>query len=294
MHNKVALFYNPVAGGGQFKHKLDSVVQHFQNADLQIIPWRIVNNDGIMEQAGKINPSEYHSIVAVGGDGTIHGIVNAMMKLNIDLPLGIFPEGTINDLAACLHIPGKPSEYCHVITSGNMRAIDVAQVNNDYFINVASAGLLTQTAHEVDHHLKNVLGKMAYYLKTMEKLPKTQPLHLHVNADGQSYNMDIMLFIVLNGGTVGGFQNLIPEASMSDGMLDFLAIKPVAIHRLTQLLYNFNRGLHLQDDNLIHFQAKQLLIDIEPDIVTDLDGELGPSFPWEISVCSNALKIWTP
>ena len=294
MQNKVALFYNPVAGGGQFKHKLDSVVQHFQNAGLQIIPWRIVNNAGIMEQMGKINCSEYHSIVAVGGDGTIHGIVNAMMKLNIDLPLGIFPEGTVNDIASCLHIPVLTDEYCRVTTSGNIRAIDVAQVNDDYFINVASAGLLTQTAHEVDHHLKNVLGKMAYYLKTVEKLPKIQPLQLRVNADGQIHDIEMMLFVVLNGGTVGGFQNIIPEASMSDGMLDFLSIKPVAIHRFTQLLYSFNRGLHLQDDSVIHFQAKHLRIDVEPRIVTDLDGEIGPDFPWEISVCSNALKIWTP
>lgn len=107
MRNKVALFYNPVAGGGQFKHKLDSVVHHFQNAGLQIIPWRLVSNDKIIELAGKINPAEYHSIVAAGGDGTIHGVVNAMMKLKINVPLGIFPEGTVNDVASYLNIPGE-------------------------------------------------------------------------------------------------------------------------------------------------------------------------------------------
>lgn len=294
MRNKVALFYNPVAGGGKFKHKLDSVVHHFQNAGLQIIPWRLVSNNKIIELAGKINPAEYHSIVAAGGDGTIHGVVNAMMKLNINLPLGIFPEGTVNDVASYLNIPGEIDRYCETITSGNLSTIDLARVNDDYFINVASAGLLTQAAHEVDHHLKNVLGKIAYYLKTLEKLPKIQPLQLHVNADGQVYDMEIMLFVVLNGGTAGGFQGLVPEANMNDGILDFLAIKPVAIHRFTQLLYNFSRGLHLKDDNVICFQAKHLQIDVEPRIVTDLDGEKGPDFPWEISVCPNALQIWTP
>jgi diacylglycerol kinase (ATP) len=294
LQNKVALFYNPVAGGGQFKHKLDSIVQYFQNAGLQIIPWRIVNNDGIIEQAGKINSSEFHSIVAVGGDGTIHGMVNAIMKLHIDLPLGIFPEGTVNDIAGCLHIPGITADYCRVITSGNLTHIDVAKVNDDYFINVASAGLLTESAHEVDHHLKNVLGKMAYYLKTMEKLPKIKPLNLRVKADGQIHDIEMMLFVVLNGGTVGGFKGLLPQASMSDGLLDFLAIKPIAVHRFAQLLYSFSRGEHLQDENVVHFQAKQLHIDVEPRIVTDLDGELGPDLPWEISVCSNALRIWTP
>ena len=283
-----------MAGGGKFKHKLDSVIYYFQNAGLQLIPWRIVSNDEIMVQVGKINPAEYHSIIAAGGDGTIHGVVNAMMKLNIDIPLGIFPEGTANDVAKYLNIPEKTSEYCKVITSGNINTIDLARVNNDYFINVASAGLLTQTAHEVDHHLKNVLGKIAYYLKTLEKLPKIKPIRLHVNADGQVYDMDIMLFVVLNGGTVGGFQGLVPEANMSDGILDFIAIRPVAIHRLSQLFYSYNRGLHLKDENVIYFQAKHLHIDVEPRIITDLDGEKGPNFPWEISVCSNALQIWIP
>ncbi|MDD3363803.1 MAG: YegS/Rv2252/BmrU family lipid kinase [Syntrophomonas sp.] len=294
MSNKVALFYNPVAGGGEFKRKLDSVVLHFQNAGLQIIPWRIVSNNEIMVQAGKISSAEYHSVIAAGGDGTIHGVVNAMMKLNIDVPLGIFPEGTVNDVASYLNIPDKTSEYCKIITSGNKSTIDLAQVNDEYFINVASAGLLAQTAHEVDHHLKNVFGKMAYYMKTLEKLPKLQPLQLHVNADGQVYDMEMMLFMVLNGGTAGGFQGLVPQANMSDGILDFLAIKPVPIHRFTQLLYYFNRGLHLKDNSVLYFQAKHLLIDVEPHIVTDLDGEKGPDFPWEIRTISNALQIWTP
>lgn len=294
MGNKVALFYNPVAGGGEFKNKLDTVIQHFQSNGLLLIPWRLTSNKEIMEQAGRINPAEYHSIIAAGGDGTIHGVINAIMKLNINLPLGIFPEGTVNDIASYFNISTKTSEYCRVISSGTPRVIDVARINEEYFINVASAGLLTQTAHEVDHHLKNALGKIAYYLKTLEKLPQMQPIFLHVNADGKIYDMEIMLFAVLNGGTVGGFQNLLPEASMSDGILDFLAIKPMAISRFSQLLYSYKKGIHLNDENVFYFQARHLELDAEPRIVTDLDGEKGPDFPWKIDVCANALRVWTP
>lgn len=294
LKKKVALFYNPVAGGGTFGNNLDKVIHHFQKWGLQLIPWRITNNEQITEQMSEINSEAYHTIIAAGGDGTIHGVVNAMMKGGLDIPLGIFPTGTVNDVANYLRISHELEEYCRIITEGNLQSLDLGYVNNKYFINVASAGFLTQTAHEVDYRLKNVLGKMAYYLKGIEKIPQMQPLQIRLQADGQSYELEALVFLILNGGTAGSFQGILPEGKMNDGKLDFVAIKSVPLHRLAQLLFKLSKGQLLQDDNIFHCEGQQFLIDLQPSIITDLDGEIGPDLPWQVSVCPQAILVRIP
>ncbi|HBQ85788.1 MAG TPA: lipid kinase, partial [Syntrophomonas sp.] len=136
MKDKVALFYNPVAGMGKFKYRLDDVIKYLQTAGLQVVPRRIENNNKIIELTDRMNPEEYHTVVAAGGDGTIHGVVNAMMHSKLDLPLAIFPEGTSNDVARYMNIPCQVKEYCRIITDGQLTGIDLGQVNEKYIINV--------------------------------------------------------------------------------------------------------------------------------------------------------------
>lgn len=291
---KVVLYYNPVAGGGRFKNRLDQVFEYLQADDLEVLPRRISSNVDIERHLASLDPEGIHTLVAAGGDGTIHGLVNAVMKTGIKTPVGIFPVGTSNDVATHLNIPFECREYCRLLSKGQLTDIDLGRVNERYFINVAAAGLLTDTAHEVQYRLKNVLGRGAYLLKSLEKIPRVQAMHLKLKVDGQKTAMDTMLFLVLNGGTAGGFQGLMPASDMNDGLLDFLAIKPVSMHQATQLLYKFLRGQLLQDDNIYYCQGKQFRIDLEPDTSTDLDGEVGPRLPWEVSVCPSAVKIWLP
>jgi len=294
LNHKVVLFYNPIAGSGNFKNRLDKVILIMQNKGLQLIPYRISTGQDIVQYLSSVDCTEYYTVAAAGGDGTINSVANAMMKTGFRVPLAIFPEGTSNDVAHFLHIPRLVSHYCHIIGEGKLTSIDLGLVNETYFINVASGGFITETAHEVDQRFKNVLGKMAYYLKSIEKIPRIQPLQLKLSADHKDYEMEVLLFLILNGGTAGSFPGIVPQARMDDGLLEFLAIKSVPLPRLAQLIYNFSRGQHLEDPNVFYCQAHDLDLKVTPDVATDLDGEKGPDLPWKISVCKHALQIWTP
>lgn len=294
MSNKIALFYNPVAGEGRFKYKLDEVIYHLQSYGFQLQPLRINSNQEIMSQATRLAPEEYHSIVAAGGDGTINGVVNAMMKCNLRVPLGIFPEGTSNDVCSFLGIPREVNDYCRVIGEGQIMDCDLGAVNGDYFINVASAGFLTETAHEVDYRLKNALGRMAYYLKAVEKLPRIKPFRMKLNIDDVEYEMEALLFLLLNGGTVGGFNNILPPGSMSDGLMDFLVIRPAPPHRLGRLMHNFYRGRLLHNKDIFYCPGQKFDIKLLSKTSTDLDGEVGPALPWKIQVLPHAIQIRIP
>ncbi|HWP96704.1 MAG TPA: YegS/Rv2252/BmrU family lipid kinase [Syntrophomonadaceae bacterium] len=294
MKDKIALFYNPVAGGGRFEKRLASIVQHFQNQGFQLEPWRITSNADIADDLRCLDPDELHTIAAAGGDGTVHGLVNAMMDCGLQVPIAIFPEGTSNDVAHYLSIPAKAPDYCNIVTHGRLMDLDLGRVNGRYFVNIASGGLLTETAHEVEYFWKNLLGRGAYFLKGLGKIPLIQSLDLTLTVDGHRHQLEVVLFVILNGGTAGGFQGIIPEGKMSDGQLDFVAIRPVSLARATQLLYKIMRKQLLQDENIFYCQGKHFLVDLKPPASTDLDGEKGPALPWDIEVIPAALKIWIP
>lgn len=283
------LIYNPVAGKKAFAAKLDNIIHCLQEYDWQVIPYRTTGpeDDFLPLLEGT------DAIFAAGGDGTVHQVINALMLSGLDLPLGIFPVGTANDFAAHLGLPLDIAECCDVIGKGKITKVDVGQANERYFINVASAGLLTEIPHKTDTGMKNVLGKLAYYLKGIEEIPNFRPIEIELVNHGMFYRQEVLLFLIVNGCTAGGF-NLVSQASINDGVFDVILVKPCNLGQLLALFLKLFRGEHLNDTNIEYFQASKLSIDCNQLVNTDLDGENGPQFPLYISVLPRALRVFAP
>lgn len=291
---KVVLFYNPVAGGGTFKNRLDDIIAIMQSNGLQLIPWRIQSNQQLVEDMAHMDLSDCHTVIAAGGDGTVHGVVNAMLQCNVQVPMGIFPIGTANDTARNLHIPSNLEGYCHVITHGTPQNIDVGKVDEKYFINVASAGFMTEVAHQVSSKSKNILGKGAYYLKGVTKLPDMKPFLLKGSVDGNSFACKAFLFLLMNGKGAGSIEEIIPCATMDDGMLDLMVVKDGSPVQLLSTLGKSLVGNHMEDSLILHLRGKEFFLETEPAIETDLDGETGPAMPWQVQVLPGAIQIRVP
>ena len=102
---KVLLYYNAYSGSGVFKNNLDHIVERIQNAGYQTIPVRTAKGVVIDEVLSNLDQSEYDRIIVAGGDGTVNLCVNAMIKHDIHLPIGILPAGTANDFAYYFELP---------------------------------------------------------------------------------------------------------------------------------------------------------------------------------------------
>ena len=104
--------------------------------------------------------------------------------------------------------------------------IDVGKINNRYFINIAGGGSLTELTYEVPSKLKTMIGQLAYYMKGLEKMPSLQPTELHIQADeiGEIHE-EVMMFLICNSNSVGGFEKLAPDASLNDGLFDVVVLK---------------------------------------------------------------------
>ena len=281
---RLCLIYNPYAGRRRFLNQIDSVVRIFQESGYDVWIHRADSPGDIEETAARQRGVE--RLVIAGGDGSIHQAVNGLMQIAPgERPvLGILPVGTANDLAYSLRLPKTIPEACQVIVRERIFHMDVGRLNERYFVNVASAGLLTDVSPTVDVRVKNTLGQLAYYLKGLETLPTFRPFKVRFFYEGQEREEEVLLVLALNGISVGGLRKLAPHASLNDGLLDIVLIRQSGWPDTLRLLFRLLRGEKLKTEQIILFQTNKLTIVTERAMNSDLDGEWGPQSPWNLSV----------
>lgn len=290
---KVKLIYNPKSGDASFKNKLDTVINRFQTAGYTIVPFRL-SHDLHIDKAFSDISKGYEMICVSGGDGTVSSVADAMARLNIKLPLGIFPAGTSNDLAAYLGIPKDVKTCCDIILGGILKNVDLGRVNGSHFINVCSAGLLTDIPHKTDTHMKNALGQIAYYMKGLEEIPKFSPIKMRLVSEDRVIEDNMLMLIILNGSSAGGFNKLAPDATIDDGRMNVIAVKFANIPNMLSLFLKVIRGEHVGDPNIYYFSTNKLTVEAASACETDIDGECGPNFPLDIEVMHQFLKVFVP
>lgn len=286
------LVYNPAAGDAYFKHQIDKTIELFRQHRCFIIPFRAVDKGENMSFIRLAKQVGAAGIIAAGGDGTVHEVINAMVTAGLDLPLGIIPCGTSNDFATHLGMGESLAKSVSTIARGYTKLVDLGQANDRYFINVASAGLLTGVAHTVDTALKNTLGKIAYYLKGLGELPNFRSIRARITADDWQFDDDIFLVLVMNSSTVGAFPNVLPVAKIDDGKLDLLIVPKCSATELVALLIRLFTGSSTIQKNVIHRQAEQIYIESDEQVESDLDGEHGPVLPLQITVIPQRIRLF--
>ena len=289
---KLVLFYNPVSGHAAFKNKLDSMIEAFQRRNILLLLYR-TKKEGNEDFVDFVRETQPEGVLAAGGDGTVHECVNLMMKNGIDLPLGIIGSGTSNDFATYLKINEDMERYFDVIAAGKACRMDLGKVGEDYFINVASAGMMTGIAHEVDARLKNAMGKMAYYIKGLGEIPKFHAVPLKIEADGVLHELEAFLFVVINSAVVGSMKNVAKDVSVTDGKLDLLAIRKCGIPSLMAVTADLIAGKPVSEkDKVLHIQAENFRIESTEPLQSDLDGEIGPMLPLTIETVPQAIAVY--
>ena len=254
--------------------------------------------DDAKNRAAQLKPGEYDYIVSVGGDGTLNEVTNGLIISGSNIPLAIISAGTVNDFATYMKLPQTAEEFCRMIEEFQTKKVDIGKVNNEYFINVLAAGMLTDIAYKVPKDKKAVLGKMAYYLEGVKEFPKQLTQNMTLSFHSKEFNdtLDIMLFLVTNSKSVGGFADAAPLASVSDGYLDVLILKKMdLLFEAPDLIIKWFQGDHPKHPAIEYFQTKELSVlptEKTAEIAIDYDGEiLEEGLPIDISIVPEALNL---
>lgn len=294
---RLNLIYNPYSGNKNFKYSLDVCISTFQEAGYLVDIFRTMNHGDIEKHISTIQKGDYDAFVISGGDGSINILVNSLMKYGLnDTPIGIIPSGTANDFATYLKLPSDIKECCDIICKNKILDTDVGLINGKYFINVCAGGMFANISQNINKDFKNMLGKLAYYIKAIEQLPTYSPMKMRISNNSEVYEDTFNLFLVLNSSGTGGIDNLSPTASVNDGLFDFVGFRKVNVSKLMTLIYKFFIGDYLEDERILFFRDSYIKIENLSDdqtyIQTDIDGELGPAMPVEIKNIKGAVKIF--
>ena len=220
----------------------------------------------------------YDVVVAVGGDGTLNEVACGLMRLENPPLLGYFAQGSTNDFAASLQVPGDPITAAGAIIRNMPRKLDIGSWNDRHFIYVASFGAFTRSSYAAPQAAKNALGHFAYILEGMKDLNTLRPYRVRLTADGEVLDGEYLFGAVCNSTSIGGLMKLDPErVVLDDGKFELLLVpNPRTALELQNLVMAL---LNQQYDSagLVFRHVSSLHLETEEDLPWSLDGEYAPS-----------------
>lgn len=295
MMKKARIIYNPTAGRESFKRELPNVLDRLEKAGYETSAHATTGEGDAKKATEAAVEHGFDIVIVAGGDGTINEVVQGMAEKEYRPKLGIIPAGTTNDFARALNIPRDVKKAVDVIVDDHSMLLDIGKVNDDqYFMNIAGGGKLTELTYEVPIKLKTMLGQLAYYIKGIEMLPSIRPIRTTIEMDGTVIEEEIMLFLVANTNSVGGFEKLAPDAQLDDGYFSVIILKKTNLAEFIRIATMALRGAHLEDDHVIYKKAKEIKVTTDEKMQLNIDGEYGGLLPGKFVNLQKHIEFFVP
>jgi diacylglycerol kinase (ATP) len=233
----------------------------------------------------------YGKIVAAGGDGTIHEVVNGLA--GTEAALGLLPLGTMNVFATELGLPSGDLEKCwQIICDGHTRCVDLPAANGKHFVQLAGIGLDAQAVQETSQAFKRNFGPLSYLISAAQIASRTPPHLLIESADAGSTDGSFVL--IGNGRLYGGPFPFFKRALIDDGLLDVLVFKRLRYLEIIRYLQDVIFSPSIARPDVEYFQTKRLRVSSEDDVPVEADGELIGHCPMEFQVEQYGLRVLAP
>lgn len=293
------IILNPYAG----RWKAQAAIPDVERACKELgLDYELVVTEGPghgIELAREALLAGYSPIVAAGGDGSISEVVNGMLAATSgrrpEVPLGIIPLGSADDLADQLGLPKDIVAACRVILEGCERLIDLGRVNGRYFDNNSAVGLEPMVT-VTQERMQRVKGTPRYVLAAVRTILVHRPWRMRLVWDDGEYEGETTLVSVGNMRRTGGAFYMTPRAEPDDGLLDFVFAGGMGRLRLLRLLPTTFDGSHIDQPEVRYARTTRLTIECDPPTPIQADGELFDRSATRIvyEVIPSALRVLVP
>lgn len=238
-------------------------------------------------------------VVAAGGDGTIHEVVQGLTAAPERPMLGVIPLGTGNDLARTLGVPTDPAEAVALLDHGVPRTVDLIRVQMDgqirHAVNVAAGGFSGQVDEVLTDELKAAWGPLAYVRGAIKALPDLTAYRTAIAwDDGELERIEALNIVVANGRTCAGGIQVAPAADPSDGLLDVVVVRYASLLDLAGIAARLLVGDYTNSDEVSLRRARRVRIESRPGMWFNVDGELIGNGPVTFEAVPAALTVIVP
>lgn len=245
----------------------------------------------------------YSMVIAAGGDGTVHEVINGLMQVPSDIRphLGIVPLGSGNDFAHSIGVQNNPAEALKRIFTGQLRKIDLGKFDigrgeQEYFDNTFGLGF-DATVTIRTHRLNWVRGFMMYLVAVLQTIAMNHEApRMHIETDRESWDDETIMFVACNGPREGGGFLVAPDADNTDGILDYASICYVSQLMMLRLLPEVMRGTHGRFKQIRLGKMHKLSLEAEKSVTIHADGEIVAGFGMDVrhirvEVVPSALEV---
>jgi diacylglycerol kinase (ATP) len=302
---KPLLVVNPTSGGGATGRTFAAMKETIERA-LGPVDVAMTERSGHgidLAREGAIAGAPL--VIAVGGDGTLHEVVNGLMQAKGTAQLGVIAQGTGGDFRKTLGLEHRLDKYLDALKSGRTRAVDVGKFTgggktDHYFVNILSAGMGGLVDRYVADASRMLGGTAAYFGASLRALVNARlgNVMATVTKDGQTTTQPIRSFMIAicNGRYFGGGMHVAPMAEVDDGVLELVALGATSKIGFAMTSRGIYTGSHIGQAGTVHLRGQKIVLDLANEdarsvYLLDVDGEPMGSLPLTVEVVPKALVL---
>ena len=325
--NNFILIANPISGKGHARNIAEQAYAALTESGYQgQLVFTSASGDA-MRFAREAVSDGIQSVIACGGDGTLHEVVNGIAMVP-DVTLGVLPCGRGNDFAAAVGIPLKPEAAIATLLSGTPIRVDLGRCYNssqpsavsdqqrdivaetetghattvdnrqlttdNYFITIATCGYDTEVSRRASKGTPLFAGTASYAYAAVETLFYYEPPFVRLEGDFGTHEGPLLLAATGITNRYGGGFQIVPNAQIDDGLFDVCIIRPVSSLTVLRLMVTLFWGGHVSHPAVSMHQTRTLTIETDTPMLLYADGEPMCETPATIEIIKAGLVVMAP
>lgn len=286
---------NPAAGKGKSIELIPFIQGCFRDRAGDELIIEITKYPGHAAEIARVHSSAGECrVYSIGGDGTVNEIVNGIAGTSA--ALGVIPTGSGNDFIRSLCPETDVKKVLAGTINGIEKSIDLAKVNDKYFVNISSIGFDANVVYNAIKFKKKpgITGSMAYLLSIIYTVFKHKICNIRIDIDGKQIRVNALLAAIANGRYYGGGMMPVPQAVIDDGLLDICLVKEVSRLKILSLFPKYMKGRHGVIKQVSFHKGKRIRIEGAEDLCLNIDGEIVSARTIDYEIVESGIKIVLP
>ncbi len=269
------IIYNPYSGRKKSSKYIINIQNKLKTIYQKVDIFISSKKDSIRNKISSIN-NEYQILFVLGGDGTLHEVINAIIDFKKQDLLSIyyFPCGTLNDFAHSMHLKVNLNKAIKILKENNIKNYNVVKLNNKHFLYGSAFGKFSSVSYDINNSYKKFFRSFAYYLKIIKNFFKKENSQYKITFSDKEFIINNYVTFFLNTLKMGGFTMHYKNNIYFDDTEFKIVIIKKSIFSIFNFVLFFLFGEYYHNKNILNLNTNKANIKINKIVKINGDGEL--------------------
>lgn len=283
---------NPKAGmikGLKYRRTVKKIKKYLEREGIEYCFHETNHKNHAKEYATELINNGATDIIVVGGDGTLHEVINGFHSFD-KCNLGLIPCGTGNDFAGVCGIPKNTNKALDIIVKGAPKYTDYMQMPSIRGMNVIGMGIDVDVLEKYENLKRKT--NFGYTRCLVKSLIKFNYVDFDATINGETTHYESFIACAANGTRFGGGIKICPDASIDDGKIDFVAVEKMKKIKIPMAFIRLKLGKVKNISGAHMIKAERIKVSGGENSIIQVDGELYKNIEFDVKVVHNELKMY--